>query len=81
MRQYGLNMITNTLQDPDQIKSNNEVVKAELKRRLAANDVPGPGSYNPARKPPIGGPTPAFTPELIAEIKRKDKSLLSKLGL
>ena len=28
MRQYGLNMITNTLQDPDLIKSNNEVAKA-----------------------------------------------------
>ena len=36
MRQYGLNMITNTIQDPDQIKTNNEVTKAELKKRLTA---------------------------------------------
>jgi hypothetical protein len=28
MHQYGLNMITNTLQDPDQVKSNNEMAKA-----------------------------------------------------
>ena len=28
LRQYGLNMITNTLQDPSDIKTNNEVTKA-----------------------------------------------------
>ena len=34
MHQYGLNMITNTLPDPDQLKTNNEVAKAQLKKRL-----------------------------------------------
>ena len=46
MHQYGLNMITNTLQDPEQIKTNNEVTKAELKKRLTSSSVPGPGEYD-----------------------------------
>ena len=54
MRQYGLNMITNTLQDPDQIKTNNEVAKAALKKRLETHHAPGPGEYDPVKKPPIG---------------------------
>lgn len=49
MRQYGLNMITNTLQDPDQMKANNEVAKAALKKRLVGTQGPGPGDYDVSR--------------------------------
>lgn len=28
IRHYGINMITNTIQDPDGLKQNNELVKA-----------------------------------------------------
>jgi len=45
MRQYGLNMITNTLPDPEKLKTNNEVAKAALKKRLQ-NFSPGPGEYS-----------------------------------
>ena len=37
-------MITNTLVDPDMLKINNEVAKAQLKKRLKT-EPPGPGSY------------------------------------
>ena len=49
MRQYGLNMITNLLPDPDSIKQNNEVAKAQLKKRLVTDATPGPGDYNPLK--------------------------------
>ena len=81
MRQYGLNMITNTLQDPEMIKSNNEVAKAQLKKRMLNNDAPGPGDYNPQAKPPIGGPISGISPETIAELVKKDRHILSKLGI
>ena len=77
-------MITNTLQDPDQIKTNNEVAKAALKKRLETHHAPGPGEYDPVKKPPIGAlQSPnSFTLDNIAELKKgKDKNLLSKLGL
>ena len=45
MRQYGLNMIAHTIQDPEHIRSNNEVAKAQLKARLKPDSVPGPGAY------------------------------------
>ena len=82
MRQYGLNMITNTIQDPEQMKSNNEVAKAQLKKRLIDDQPPGPGQYDPLKKPPLGGSPSPLSLETIAELKRgKDKSLLSKLGI
>ena len=84
MRQYGLNMITNTLQDPEQIKSNNEVAKAALKKRLTSHEPPDPGDYDPVKKAPIGASqTPNnLTLETLAELKRgKDKNMLSKLGI
>lgn len=49
MRQYGLNMITNTLQDPGQIKMTNMVMKEQLKKRLTIESVPGPGEYETAK--------------------------------
>ena len=82
LRQYGLNMITNTLQDPEQIKSNNEVAKAALKKRLITNEPPGPGQYNPVKQP-IGPHTSRnSTLDNISDLRKvKDKSvLLGKLG-
>lgn len=62
MRQYGLNMISNTLPDPEQVKSSNEVAKAQIKKRLTADSVPGPGQYNPIAKTLIGGSNQELTP-------------------
>ena len=83
LRQYGLNMITNTLQDPEQIKSNNEVAKAALKKRLVSNQPPGPGQYDPVKQAIIGSySTRNSTLENISDLRKvKDKSvLLGKLG-
>lgn len=77
-------MITNTLQDPDAIKSNNEVAKAALKRRLETHQSPGPGDYNPQKNLPLGqSHSPHnLTLDTLAELKKgKDRNLLSKLGL
>jgi len=72
MRQYGLNMITNTLPDPDQMKSNNEVAKAQLKKRLNAEQSPGPGSYDPLMKPPLGANSATPAPQLPEWKRAKD---------
>ena len=76
-------MITNTLQDPEQIKSNNEVAKAALKKRLITNEPPGPGQYDPLKHPIGSYSTRNSTLDNIADLRKvKDKSvLLSKLGL
>ena len=42
-------MITNTLVDPDMLKINNEVAKAQLKKRLKT-EPPGPGAYETENK-------------------------------
>jgi len=84
MRQYGLNMITNTVDDPHQLKSNNEVAKASLKKRLDPGSVPGPGNYNPQKVPDIGAmPNNNSTSMENAAMLRKghDKNLYSKLGI
>jgi len=39
-------MLTQTIHDPDQLKSQNELIKAQMKRKLAGPE-PGPGAYNP----------------------------------
>ena len=39
-------MITNTIQDPENLKTNNEIAKAQLKKRFEKSE-PGPGTYNP----------------------------------
>ena len=80
MRQYGLNMITNLLPDPDSIKQNNEVAKAQLKKRLVTDATPGPGDYNPFKQPPIGDSLSPNDQSLEFK-KAKEKNLLSKLGL
>ena len=84
MRQYGLNMITNTLDDPHQLKTNNEVAKASLKKRLQPSDYPGPGNYDPQKVPDIGHlPSNNSTSVENAAMLRKghDKNLFSKLGI
>ena len=43
-------MITNTIVDPDMLKLNNEVAKAQLKKRLK-QPSPGPGSYDTNQLP------------------------------
>ena len=58
--------------------------KAQLKKRLDLGHNPGPGDYDPVKKPPIGGKGSDMnnlSQELIDEIKRKDRSLLGKLGI
>ena len=84
MRQYGLNMITNTLDDPHQLKTNNEVAKASLKKRLQPSAYPGPGNYDPQKVPDIGHlPSNNSTSVENAAMLRKghDKNLFSKLGI
>ena len=82
MRQYGLNMIANTIQDPENIRSNNEVAKAQLKARLKPDSIPGPGAYQPEKLPPIGAasPRPAALegPAWVKTIV--DSRVMSKLG-
>ena len=43
-----MNILSQTLLDPDQLKSQNELAKAQLKKKLAGPE-PGPGSYNPIK--------------------------------
>ena len=77
-------MITNTIDDPHQLKTNNEVAKASLKKRLNPNIVPGPGNYNPQKVPDIGSiPSNNSTSVENAAMLRKahDKNLFSKLGI
>ena len=82
MRQYGLNMIAHTIQDPENIRSNNEVAKAQLKARLKPDSIPGPGAYQPEKLPPIGAasPRPAALegPAWVKTIV--DSRVMSKLG-
>ena len=75
-------MITNTLQDPEQIKSNNEVAKAALKKRLVTNLPPGPGQYDPVKQPIGSYSARNATLDNISDLRKvKDKSvLLGKLG-
>ena len=74
-------MITNLMPDPDSLKQNNEVAKAELKKRLMSNMPPGPGEYDPKKNESFN----AFNGDKIDAVsdfrKPKDKSLLSKIGL
>ncbi len=70
--------------DPDSIKQNNEVAKAQLKKRLVTNHSPGPGEYDPLKKPPIGNQSPLGVSESGLDLKKiggKDRSLLQRLGL
>ena len=60
MQKYGINMITNTIQDPSNLKQNNEIAKAQLKKRLDTFE-PGPGSYDPIK--PTGKPMLSSTLE------------------
>lgn len=41
-----MNILSQTILDPDQLKSQNELAKTQLKKKLAGPE-PGPGSYNP----------------------------------
>lgn len=75
-------MITHTLQDPEQYKSNNEVAKNALKKRLEDHSTPGPGEYDPQKVPPIGQTSSQYGIDNFDEVRKiKDKGLLSKLGL
>ena len=47
-RPVGVGIIHKNVFDPEGIKENSEVVKAQVKKRLERGDVdPGPGSYEP----------------------------------
>lgn len=46
-------MITANTVDPEMIKINNEVAKAQMKKRLKT-EAPGPGHYDTTRKSPFG---------------------------
>ena len=69
--------------DPDMIKINNEVAKAQMKKRLKS-EAPGPGHYDTARKSPFGENGKKLEDLVASETKLKNsqsKSLLNKLGL
>ena len=75
-------MITNTLQDPHEIKTNNEVTKAQLKKRLTAEEIPGPGSYLSQNGSGSNKISAIDGSEITEALKRgRDKSMLRNLGL
>jgi len=43
---YGIKMLSGSFPDPDNLKTNNEVTKTQLKKRLGGVS-PGPGDYHP----------------------------------
>ena len=76
-------MITANTVDPEMIKINNEVAKAQMKKRLKT-EAPGPGHYDLTRKGPFGKNNEKLDELVASETKLKNsqsKSLLNKLGL
>lgn len=76
-------MITQNIVDPEMIKINNEVAKAQMKKRLKT-EAPGPGHYETSRKSPFGANGEKLEDLVASETKLKNsqsKGLLNKLGL